>query len=63
MGKQTRPSRMTVGDIQKLQALVMQLLKHKCGARPDAPEVSYLDLGGLLVALEDLRNIVEAARA
>lgn len=56
------PSRLTVGDIAALQKLVTQMLKHKGGVTRKAPEVSYTDLGGLLVALEDLKACVEVTR-
>lgn len=52
------PSRLTVGDIEKLQRLVNRMLLARAGVH-EAPEVSCTDLGGLLVALEDLKACVE----
>lgn len=57
-----RPSRLTVIDIERLQRLVTQLVKHKGNARVGQPELTYTNLGGLLVALEDLKANVEASR-
>lgn len=55
-----KPSRLSANDITALQRLVTQMIKHKGGVRRDPPEIRYADLGGLLVALEDLKANVEA---